>query len=301
MSESPGNKRPASSSESRPPWWRRRPVGWAWRALRCYLLLVLLMMLLEKWFVFFPTADGDWAPGWLEFEDAHFQAEDGTRLHGWYLEHPRPRAVVLFAHGNAGNLSHRVGLVEELRRRLRVTVLIFDYRGYGKSEGSPSEQGILQDARAARGWLARRAGVPEHQIVLLGRSLGGGVMVDLAARDGACALVLDSTFTSLPDVGAWHYPWLPVRWLMRTRLDSLSKIRSYRGPLLQFHGDSDRIVPYELGRRLFEAAPGSPKRFVTLPGHDHNDPLPELFFRELDRFLDRLATGKDQPAVENGS
>ncbi len=299
MPRLPGNKQERTPGSPSVPWWRRKPILWTWHALRCYLLLVLLMMLLEKWFIFFPTSDGDWNPPWLKFEDAHFQAEDGTRLHGWYLEHPRPRAVVLFAHGNAGNLSHRADLVEELRRRLHVTVMIFDYRGYGKSAGSPSEKGLLQDARAARRWLARRAGVPEHQIVLLGRSLGGGVMVDLAARDGARALVLDSTFTSLPDVGARHYPWLPVRWLMRTRLDSLSKIRHYRAPLLQFHGDADRIVPYELGRRLFAAAPGPGKRFVTLPGHDHNDPLPELFFRELDRFLDRLATGKDRLAAEN--
>ena len=281
-----------SGADQRPPWWRSRAARWSGRVLRCYVLLVLLMMLLERRFVFFPTAQGDWNPKWLQFEEAHFQAEDGTRLHGWYLEHPRPRAVVLFAHGNAGNLTHRIDIVEQLRWRLHVSVMIFDYRGYGKSRGSPTEQGILQDARAARAWLARRANVAEQEIVLLGRSLGGGVMVDLAARDGARALVLDSTFTSLPDVGAWHYPWLPVRWLMRTRLDSLSKIGQYRGPLLQFHGDADRIVPYELGRRLFQAAPGPRKRFVTLAGHDHNDPLPDRFYRELERFL------KDLPPAE---
>ena len=178
-------------------------------------------------------------------------------------------------------------MVVYLRERLGVSVMIFDYRGYGRSEGSPNEDGILADARAARAVLAQKAGVSEEQIVLMGRSLGGGVMVDIAARDGARALILESTFTSLPDVAGWHYPWLPVRLLMRTRLDSLSKIKEYHGPLLQSHGDADRIIPLKLGRQLFEAA-NSPKRFVTISGRDHNDPQSEDYYEALDEFLDDL-------------
>jgi uncharacterized protein len=156
-------------------------------------------------------------------------------------------------------------------------VLIFDYRGYGRSEGKPSEAGVLADARAARAWLADREQLSSSDIVLLGESLGGAVAVDLAARDGARALVLESTFSSLPEVAAHHYPFLPVRWLMQTRFDSAAKIGDYHGPLLMAHGDADTIVPLSFGRRLFESA-NQPKRFLLLPHHDHNDPMPRAFY-----------------------
>ncbi len=265
--------------------WRRRLFSLVWG----YLLLVIIMMFLERSLIFFPTREGDWNPDWFTFEDAHFTAPDGVRLHGWYLEHDNPRAVILFAHGNGGNQSHRAPMLEKLRREMRATVMIFSYRGYGKSEGRPDEPGILADARAARAWLANRAGVAEREIVLMGRSLGGGVAVDLAARDGARALILESTFTSLPDTAAHHYPWLPVRWVMRTRLDSISKIKNYHGPLLQSHGTGDTIVPFELGRHLFDAAPSPEKQFVTLPGLDHNDPQTDVFYQALDAFLESIA------------
>ena len=139
---------------------------------------------------------------------------------------------MLFCHGNGGNITHRVDALKMLHRRAGVSVLIFDYRGYGRSEGKPSEAGVLADARAARAWLAAREKIAEADVVLMGESLGGAVAVDLAARDGARALVLESTFSSLPDVAAYHYPWLPVRWVMRTRFDSAGKIGDYHGPLL---------------------------------------------------------------------
>lgn len=246
-------------------------------------------MFLEERMIFFPHAyDGGaaWKPPGLEFEDAHFEAADGTRLHGWYCEAEEPREVILFAHGNAGNISHRADVLSLLQRHLDASVMIFDYRGYGRSEGKPNEAGVLQDARAARAWLAKRAGVAESEIILLGRSLGGGVAVDLAAEDGARALILESTFTSLPDVGARHYPFLPVRWLMRTRLDSLAKIGRYAGPLFQSHGDADSIVPYELGEQLHAAAAG-PKEFFPLPDAGHNHAQPMGYYRALGAFLDR--------------
>jgi fermentation-respiration switch protein FrsA (DUF1100 family) len=140
------------------------------------------------------------------------------------------------------------------RDRLNASVLVFDYRGYGKSEGTPSEAGLLADARAARRWLAARTGVAERDIVVVGKSLGGGVAVDLAAKDGARALILESTFPSLPEVAAHHVPWLPTHWLMNTRLNSVAQIGNYHGPLLQSHGDADRTIPYEMGRKLFDAA-----------------------------------------------
>lgn len=244
---------------------------------------------LERKMVFHPAPfpEGDWEPRELAYEDAWFEAEDGTRLHGWFVPHPEPSAVVLFMHGNAGNITGRAHTLKILNQRHRLSVLAFDYRGYGRSEGKPSERGMLNDARAARAWLARRTGVAEQDIVLMGRSLGGGVAVDLAAKDGARGLVLASTFTSLPDVGAHHFRWLPTCVLMSLRLDSLSKIKQYPGPLLQSHGDADRVIPYELGVQLFAAAPGQ-KRFVTIPYGGHNDPQTEQYRIALDEFLAAL-------------
>ncbi len=264
-----------------------------WRVARVvlisYLLVVLAMMFLENSLIFFPSRypAGNWNPPGLVYEDAWFNASDGTRLHGWYMPHEQPRAVVLFAHGNGGNLSHREEILRLLHDRLRATVLIFDYRGYGRSAGSPSESGVLDDARAARAWLAERAQVPSAEIVLMGESLGGAVAVDLAAGDGARGLILESTFSSLPDVAGHHYRWAPVRLLMRSRFDSVSKIGRYHGPLLQVHGDADTIVPIEYSRRLFAAA-NEPKQFVEIPGGDHNDPRTPAFIKALDQFLDQL-------------
>jgi fermentation-respiration switch protein FrsA (DUF1100 family) len=263
-----------------------------------------VMMFLEGSLIFFPMPypQGDWEQRDVPVEDAWFEADDGTQLHGWFLDHPRPRAVVLFAHGNAGNLTHRLEHIARLSRDLRLSVLIFDYRGYGRSQGRPDEQGLLADARAARRWLGQRVGLAEPQIVLHGESLGGGVLVDLAARDGARGLVLESTFSSLPDVAAHHYPLLPVRWLMRNRLDSLAKIGQYRGPLVQCHGDADSIVPLEQAQRLFAAATGSePKRFVQLPGHDHNDPLPDEWYEALEEFYGSLPRSNDPPGERPAS
>lgn len=243
-------------------------------------------MFLEESLIFFPDRypAGDWQPAGLAPEDAWFAAEDGTRLHGWYFDHPHPAATVLFSHGNAGNLSHRAERMRILRELVGAAVMIYDYRGYGRSEGRPDEAGVLADGCAARAWLARRAGLDPAEIVLMGESLGGAVSVHLAAADGARGLVLEGTFTSVPDVAAHHYPFVPVRMLLRTRLDALSQIGRYAGPLLQSHGDADTIVPYAQGRRLFEAAAG-PKRFVTLSGLDHNDPAPAYYYEALREFL----------------
>jgi fermentation-respiration switch protein FrsA (DUF1100 family) len=194
---------------------------------------------------------------------------------------------VLYAHGNAGSVSDWRWVLRLFRERLNASILVFDYRGYGKSEGTPHEAGVLEDARAARKWLAHRTGVDETEIVLVGRSLGGAVAVDLAATDGARGLVLENTFTSLPDVAASHFPLLPVRWLMRSRLDSLAKISAYHGPLLQTHGDADRVVPLEQGERLHQAASG-PKQFVVVAGGGHNDPPTAEYMQALERFLSSL-------------
>ena len=179
--------------------------------LSCCTLLFASGCALDNSLVYQPTVypEGNWNPPGLVFEDAWFTSDDGTKLHGWYCHHPRPRAIVLMAHGNAGNLSSRWPILKMLNERLNLAVMIFDYRGYGKSRGKPTEKGVLADARAARAWLAARTGVQEQQIVLLGRSLGGGVMVDLAASDVVVGVVEDSRYVL--EVGERN----GLRWIRR--------------------------------------------------------------------------------------
>jgi len=258
-------------------------------ALVVYLAILLLAMLFENQLIFVPSKfpEGFWHPVGLGQEDVWLQSADGTKLHGWYVPDKKPAAFVLFCHGNAGNLTHREYILRSLRDVVGVSVFIVDYRGYGRSEGRPSEAGLLADARAARRWLAKRAGIAESQLVLMGESLGGAVAVDLAADGGARGLILESTFSSLKDVAAYHYPWLPLRWLLRTKLDAVEKIKAYRGPLLQTHGDCDRIVPDQFGRRVFEAA-NQPKEFLVIPGGDHNDPRDRAYYEKLRAFVQGL-------------
>lgn len=233
----------------------------------------------------FPS--GDWKPDESLFEDVRFRSSDGVKLHGWYSEHPRPRALVLFSHGNAGNVASRRYLLPYFRDELGCSVLIYDYRGFGKSEGASTEAGVLLDGRAARNWLAERNRTTPDQVTLVGGSLGGSVAVDIAASDGARGLVLVSTFTSIPDVAQSHVWWAPIRSLMSVSLHSEAKIGSYHGPLLQTHGDADRVVPYLLGKQLFEAA-NEPKQFITNPGGGHSDAPSEEFDLALDDFLGAL-------------
>jgi len=253
-----------------------------------YLGILLLFMAFEDSLLFFPAKypTGDWQPAGLSFEDAWFNAADGTRLHGWYVPAGNPRAFVLFAHGNAGHLADRAYTARMLAQDMGVSVLMFDYRGYGRSEGNPNEAGVLSDARAARAWLAERAKIPERDIVLMGESIGGAVMVDLAV-DGARGLILENTFTSVPDVAAFHYPWLPVRMLIQSQFNSAEKIQRYHGPLLQCHGDFDDIVPLEFGERLFHAA-NEPKQFVLVHGGHHNDDRRTEWRRAIEQFFSNL-------------
>ncbi len=228
-----------------------------------------------------------WQPPGLRYEDVNFESADGARLHGWYCPVEAPRAVVLYLHGNAGNITY---LWPDLRMLtgMQVSVLALDYRGYGRSEGRPTERGLLADARAARRWLAEQSGIAEQEIVLYGRSLGGGVAVDLAANDGAKALVLESTFTSLPAVANDLLPLWPGA-LMINRFNSLKKLGNYSGPLLIAHGDADELIPFSQGERLFAAA-NEPKRFVRIAGGDHNWVPPEHYIAELDQFFAVIST-----------
>lgn len=247
------------------------------------------MRSIDELLLFFPIKfpAGDWEPRNLKYEDVWFNAKDGTKLHGWYCPCDKPRAVVLFAHGNAGNLSHRAWLASYLQQQLRVSVMMFDYRGYGRSEGTPTAEGILQDGRAASEALAEKAGVKESDLVLMGRSLGGAVVVPLAVEIEARGLILQSTFSSMKDVADFLNPTLS--WLVPPdKLNSAAKIGEFHGALLQSHGDADRTVPYSSGEKLFAAA-NEPKQFVTIIGGDHNDAQSEEYYETLEEFIAGLA------------
>lgn len=256
-----------------------------------YLGVVFVLSLLENWMVFKPTAAvEDWQTAPLaDIQDVDLSSSDGTKIHAWWLSWPGADEALLYCHGNAGNLSHRGNSIVKLRDILNVSVLIFDYPGYGKSEGKPGEQACYRAAEAAYAWLTETKKVDGHRIVLYGGSLGGGVAVELATRKPHRALVLVKTFTSAPDVGAEMFPWLPIRWLMRNRFDNLHKIPQCRHPVFIGHGTADRLIPFDHGKRLYEAA-NQPKEFFVLDGGDHNDPLPGEFFDALKRFL------KEHPA-----
>lgn len=269
----------------------RRAARVAALAALVYLVVVVIFLMLETGLVYPapPLAVGDWNPTPYGAEEVNFESADSIRLHGWYLDHPAPRAHVLFCHGNGEHVGVLGEWADRLRREQRVAVFIFDYRGYGRSQGEPYEQGVLEDGEAALQWLAERAGIPAGQTVLYGRSLGGGVAVHLASVHGARGLILDRTFDSLVGVAANLYRWLPVRLVMRNRYASIEKIPSYRGPLLQLHGTSDVLVPLESAQRLYAAASSTQKRFVAITGMGHNDFAPIEYDGEIDAFLGSLS------------
>jgi uncharacterized protein len=264
--------------------------------LRILVLLAVvgaLLLLFEKRLIYFPTAALEATPAGLGLahEELSLRAADGVRLHGWFLPVKDSRGSVVVCHGNAGNVSHRLDRALFLQSRLQLSVLLFDYRGYGRSEGSPDEAGTYRDARAAYGWLREHGQAPDR-IVIFGESLGAAVALELALDAPARALVLESPFTSIPDMARAAYPFLPVWPLVRTRYDNLSKVGRLRMPLLVLHGDRDTLVPFAQARRLFEAAP-EPKRFFAIPGASHNDTYivgGEPYWRAIAEFLDGLGS-----------
>ena len=230
---------------------------------------------------------------WIETESRH-------HLDARYIAHPNPQAVVLYCHGNMGTVDKWVILAERLSKMHRLSILVFDYRGYGRSSGIASESGILQDAESARRWLANENGIRPCDVVLIGSSLGGAVAVDLASNGGARGVILESTFSSLPDVAESHAAWLLPEWNMTQRLNSVEKIKNYTGPLFQSHGDADRLIPLSLGKELFAAAPGR-KEFIVVPKASHNDDHIRHCAAERERFLRRLppvpSTEEDEAGV----
>jgi hypothetical protein len=231
----------------------------------------------------------------MSYETVHLDTEDGETLHGWWIPAPDvSRGTLLFFHGNAGNISGRLESVQQFHQ-LGLNVLIVDYRGYGQSTGSPSEAGIYRDAAACWQYLAETKGVAPQEIVIFGRSMGGGAATWLATREQPGAVILESVFTNVPDIGAHHYSFLPVRALATNQFDNESRVAEIKAPKLFIHSRGDRVVPFELGRQVYEAA-AEPKQFLEIEG-GHNDGFlmsADEYLRTIDDFLsEHLDSGEE--------
>lgn len=239
-----------------------------------YGLLLLLTFLFQARLIYFPNVGRELAAtprdAGLDYEDVQLRSADNVVLNGWWVPTRDARGAVLILHGNAGNISHRIGYLT-LFNRLHYATLLIDYRGYGKSGGSPSEEGTYRDAEAAWLHLVETRKVNARDIVIVGESLGGAVATWLAAKYPPRALIIASAFTSVPDLGAQIYPWLPVRLLARIRYDNLDRIAKIAAPVLVAHSRDDEIVPFAHGEALFAAA-REPKQFLAMRG-GHNDAL----------------------------
>ena len=270
--------------------WSSKRVGWRVGRLSAMICIGLgaVVTFFEEKFIYYPAQypEGDWTvssqlvrDGQIipEVEDAHFMSGDGVKLHGWYCT-PRRKTgndltpipwdvTILWFHGNAGNISNRKEMIGALLQ-LPAEIFIIDYRGYGRSEGSPSEKGLYLDAKAAWDYLINERGIPAHKIVILGKSLGGAPAIELATRVQPAGLIVQSSFTSVPDMARTLIPFLPGV-LLRTKMDSLTKVSKVSCAKLFIHSPADELVPYEMGRRLYDAAP-EPKQFYEVPAAPHN-------------------------------
>ncbi len=273
MSPGPGAGVPARAD----PGPIRRAVRWAVLLILVWFGGLLLLAALQDHFIWFPQRLVETTPAaaGLAFEEVRIATSDGESIHGWFVPAQAPRATMLFLHGNAGNIGHRIHAIEGLHA-VGLATLIIDYRGYGESSGAPSESGVLEDAAAAWTHLTTVRAIPGDRIVLYGESIGSVPAIALAGRilrtGGAPprAVVLEGAFTSALEMGRRSFPFLPVGWILRDRMDNLSAIRDVTVPTLIAHAEHDEIVPIAMGRRLPEASPAARKVFHVIRGAGHN-------------------------------
>ncbi len=277
-------------------WWRRLlriPVFLVY----LHILVIAILLPLENRLLF-PTWAGanDWHPPdeALHVREVMLTSGDGTAIHAWFIAPPHWKpswGAVHYSHGNGGNLSTRQDRLARWRLELNRAVLIYDYPGYGKSGGKPTEAGCYAAAEAAHAYLVEEQQVPAGEVILLGSSLGGAMATELATRHDNRMLVLVGSFTSFPDMAQKTIPWLPVRWLVSNRMDNLERIDRVRGPVFIAHGSDDSVVPCWMGEKLAEKAK-EPKRFLRLEGHPHMHPYQPEFFAAVRQFLDETRPGE---------
>ena len=265
-----------------------------------FLLIIAVLMFwgcpMEEKFIFFPVAEIERTPrdAGLAFEEVFFTTADGVRVNGWWVPYAGARVTLLWFHGNAGNIGHRVDGLKRLHDKVNANVFIIDYRGYGRSEGTVSERGTYEDARAALQYLRARKDLDPKSIVLFGQSLGAAVATELAGREECVALVLEAPFASIREMARVVFPLLPIGPLLRTRYDVAEKIKAVKSPVLVLQGDRDEVIPVEQGKKVFAAAP-SPKEFYTVRGAGHNDTFivgGDAYFEAVKDFIERAAAGQ---------
>jgi len=256
-------------------------------ALAGYMAIGMYLVVMESRLVFHPERGLAANPlhRGMEFEDVQLQAADGERLHGWFIPQPSASLTVLFFHGNTGNLTACLDTFAILHR-IGVNLFAIDYRGYGQSSGTPSESGTYLDAEAAWQYLIAERGLDPARIIIFGRSLGGGVATWLATKVQAAGVVLESTFSSMPEVAQRLYPYVPVRWLARTRYDNLARVNDIKAPILFIHSSEDELIPLIHSERLYSHFRG-PKALHIIKGR-HTDGYMlsgELYVSALSRFF----------------
>ena len=267
-------------------------------AVGVYVGFCLLLYLNQSRFVYVPETEIRQTPDdrGLGYDEVALKTEDGVKLSAWFVPAEHERGTVLFCHGNAGNMSDRLDITE-IFHGLGLDVLLFDYRGFGLSEGTPSEAGTYRDAEAAWRYLTEERKVRPESLFIAGESLGGGVASWLAVHHPPRALILESTFTSMKDLAADYYPWIPARILCRFRYDTVNRLCSIHCPVLVVHSAEDDVIPYHHGRELFTAA-NEPKTFLEIRG-THNDGFltsGTTYTQGLDRFISRyLADTEEKP------
>ncbi len=235
-----------------------------------YLGWAVMLYIMQPKFLYGPVREVAYTPSelGLVFEDVAFKSSDGLRLSGWYMPVESSEFTVLFCHGNGGNIAHRLDSIN-IFHDLGLNCFIFDYRGYGNSEGAPGEEGTYLDAGAAYKWLREEKKISPDNIIIFGRSLGGSIAAQLASKVKARALAVESAFTSYADIGKKFYPYMPVRWFARFSYRTIDYIKNVDCPVMLIYSRNDDIVPFEFGPELYEAA-NEPKEFVEILG-SHND------------------------------
>ncbi len=255
-----------------------------------YVIVVIIVGVFQTGFIYFPSKVLEATPAsiGMDFDDIALTTQDGVKISAWFVPHPDARGTILYFHGNAGNNGDRVETLRTLHL-LHYNVMIVDYRGFGKSEGSPSESGTYMDALAAWDHLVQTRNIPAGSIAIMGESLGGAVAIDLASRHRPGALVVQSTFTRMADIATMHYPFLPVRWLLRHHYISIDKVGRIACPKLFIHSTGDTLIPLANGQALYAAA-AEPKQFLQTPG-EHNEGgfmYSQEYTAKLKEFLDSV-------------